>query len=128
MDMIEHIELPRESAEFLFGAYISWFEDFDSGFEDGTYENQPDEDDRIAYEFATGQRGDPDAEIVRLPWHAAIAIEAGVESYLEDLESGLADGTYEDDVDPGVHEASALLTDKIKASETHQTSLAAASA
>ncbi len=127
MDMIEHIELPRESAEQLFDLYISWYEDFESGFEEGIYDNQPDEDDRIAYEFATGSRGDPDAEIVRLPWHAAVAIEAGVSSYLEDLESGLADGTYEDDVDPSVHEAAELLSRKIKASETHSASVDAPS-
>lgn len=110
MDMIEHIELSRESAELLFDAYISWFEDFDSGFAEGVYENQPDEDDRIAYEFATGSRGDPDAAIVRLPWHAAVAIEAGVSSYLEDLESGLADGTYKDEAPEGIDEAVELLT------------------
>jgi hypothetical protein len=110
MDMIDHIELPRESAEALFDVYITWYEDFESGFDEGLYENEPDEDDRIAYEFATGQRGEPDAAIVRLPWHAAVAIEAGVSSHLEDLESGLADGTYEDDVDADVHEAVELLT------------------
>lgn len=110
MDMIEHIELSRESAELLFDAYISWFEDFDSGFEEGIYDKQPDEDDRIAYEFATGSRGDPDAPIIRLPWHAVVAIEAGVSSYLEDLESGLADGAYEDEAPEGTDEAVALLT------------------
>jgi hypothetical protein len=128
MDMIEHIELPRECAQALFSAYISWFEDFDSGFEDGTYDSQPNEDDRIAYEFATGVRGDPDASIVRLPWHAAVAFESGVGSYLEDLASGRADGTYEEDVDPSVHEAVALLTNKIEVSETGQNSLAKLSA
>jgi hypothetical protein len=110
MDMIEHIELSRESAELLFDAYISWFEDFDSGFEEGIYDSEPNEDDRIAYEFATGARGEPDAAIVRLPWHAVVAIESGVSSYLEDLESGLADGTYEDEAPKGIDEAVELLT------------------
>ena len=110
MDMIEHIELPRESAELLFDTYISWFEDFDSGFEEGIHDNQPDEDDRIAYEFATGSRGDPDAAIVRLPWHAVVAIEAGVSSYLEDIESGFTDGTYEDEAPEGIVEAVDFLT------------------
>lgn len=110
MDMIEHIELPRESAVLLFDAYISWFEDFDSGFEEGIYDSQPDEDDRIAYEFATGSRADPDAAIVRLPWHAVVAIEAGVSSYLEDLASGLTDGTYEDEAPEGIIQAVEFLT------------------
>jgi hypothetical protein len=110
MDMIEHFELPRASAEQLYCVYITWFEDFESGFAEGIYDAEPDEDARIAYEFATGQRGDRSAEIVRLPWHAAVAIDAGVSSYLGDLETGLADGTYEDDVDPGVHDAAELLT------------------
>lgn len=127
MDMIDHFELPRESAEALFDVYITWYEDFESGFAEGLYENEPDEDDRIAYEFATGQRGDPDAAIVRVPWHAAVAIEAGVSSHLEDLDSGLADGTYDEDVTPEAREACKHLSGMIEALEAEGAPLGVAS-
>jgi len=100
---MDHVELTRGCAETLFDTYVDWYEDFESGFLEGIYENAPDADERIAYEFATGVRGESDSETVKLPWHAAVAIEAGASAHLEE---------EADDAD--IREAVAILTGLIE--------------
>lgn len=115
MDLIEHVEIDNANAALLFASFRNWFEDKDSGFEEGIYDEAPDEDDRLAYEFATGVRKDFTPNICRLPIHAAIALDTGISSYLDDLKSGLADGTYEQPASEGTAEALADLQAKIEA-------------
>ncbi|NTF17159.1 hypothetical protein G6L37_01775 [Agrobacterium rubi] len=118
MDLMEHIEISQENASLLFAAFRNWYEDRDSGYEDGIYDEAPSDEDRIAYEFATGARRDFSSTGCRLPFHAASAIESGIGSYLDDLETGLADGTYEQDAPEGTAEAFADLKTRISAVTT----------
>lgn len=108
MDLTDHIELTHENAKVLFNVFIDWFEDCESGFDEGIYDEEPDEDDRIAYQHATAFIREPIDETVRLPWHAAVAVEAGVQSHLENIEGGLSEGIF---TDPAPEGASAALAD-----------------
>lgn len=114
MDLIDHVEVSSENAALLFAAFRNWYEDRESGFDEGIYDEAPTDDDRIAYEFATGVRRDLSTEACRLPAHAAIALDAGISSYLDDLETGLADGTYDQRTTGATSEALADLQARIE--------------
>lgn len=90
---MDDVEISNEDAILIYAAYRNWFEELDARFDRGLTE-APDEDDRLAYEFATGLRRDLYPRACRISSHAAIALEVGVSQYLDDIGSGAADATY----------------------------------
>jgi hypothetical protein len=115
MDLIDHVELSSQNAKILFPVFVDWFEDCQTGFDEGIYDEEPSEDDRIAYEFATHVRGEITATGIRIPIHAAMAIECGVSSHLENIESGLAEGIFTDPAPDGAATSLADLKTEIEA-------------